>query len=285
MPSPEEKQRIDYRSKAHAHVRAAREMLKSDDAFASTYACLRARFAIEALAYDQLQDYLSEVSPKAKKEWTPKAVLKELLYADPDACSPVNPTISWRPDPAAPPQVIHLGESYPLSLGWAHRMHNALGNFLHQPTIRQMETGEPESDRQHGSRKKAEEALQGLDRVLGSLGFRVHRPVKARCECGSLIVRDLDFLNAGKAVMCSNCDRLYNYRFDERRDGFEFWPRQALFTCPDCKTVNSMDAYEFKPGKVLECSGCGVKFEAETMLGWTRIVSGTDNPTVVDRSV
>ena len=181
---------------------------------------------------------ISSRSHHAMSEWTPGKVLKELLYTDPDACSPVNVTISWRPDPAAPPQVIHLGESYPLSLGWAHRMHNALGNFLHQPTIRQMETDEPESNRQQGSRKKAEEVLQSLDRVLGSLEFRAHRPVKAQCVCGSLIVRDLEFLQAGKAVMCSNCDQLYDYRFDESRDDFEFWPRQALFTCPDCETVD-----------------------------------------------
>jgi transcription elongation factor Elf1 len=271
MPSPEEKQRIDYRSKAYAHVRAAREMLKSDDAFASTYACLRARFAIEALAYGRVQDYLFEVSPAALNEWTPGKVLKELLYADPDACSSVNLTIITRPDPDAQPQEIRLGEGHPLSGLLANKMYHALGNFLHQPTIRQMETDEPESNRQQGSRKKAEEVLQSLDRVLGSLEFRAHRPVKAQCVCGSLIVRDLEFLQAGKAVMCSNCDQLYDYRFDESRDDFEFWPRQALFTCPDCETVNSMDAHEYKPGKVLECSGCGAKFEAEMMLGWTQL--------------
>jgi hypothetical protein len=73
MPSPDEKQRIDYRSRARAHVQAAREMLKSDDAFAPAYACLHARFAVEALAYDRLQDYLFEVSLGAMNGWTPKA--------------------------------------------------------------------------------------------------------------------------------------------------------------------------------------------------------------------
>jgi hypothetical protein len=99
MSSPEEKQRIDYRSKARVHVQAAREMLKSHDAFAPAYACLHARFAVEALAYDRLQDYLFEVSLAAMNGWTPKAVLNELLYTDPDACSPVSVTFDWRPDP------------------------------------------------------------------------------------------------------------------------------------------------------------------------------------------
>jgi hypothetical protein len=143
IPTPEEKQRIDYRSKARVHVRAAREMLKSHDAFAPAYACLHTRFAIEALAYDRLQDYLFEVSINAMNRWTPGAVLKELLYTDPEACSPVSLTFGWRPDPDAPPEEIHLGEIYPLSAVWANRMHNALSSFLHQPTIKQMTAYEP----------------------------------------------------------------------------------------------------------------------------------------------
>ena len=164
MPSPEQKQQIDYRSKARAHVRAARAMLTMDDAFAPAYACLHARFAIEALAYDQLQDYLFEVSLDAMDGWTPKAVLKELLYTDPEACSPVSLTFGWRPDPDAPPQEIHLGESYPLSAVWANRMHNALSSFLHQPTIKQTTGDEPENDRQ---KRPAERPRKHLRRSTG----------------------------------------------------------------------------------------------------------------------
>jgi hypothetical protein len=179
MPSPEEKQRIDYRSKARAHVQAAREMLKSDDAFAPAYACLHARFAIEALAYDRLQDYLFEISLDAMNGWTPKAVLKELLYTDPDACSPVSLTFGWRPDPDASPQEIPLGESYPLSAVWANRMHNALSSFLHQPTIKQTTANEPENDGQRAPRRKAEEALQEIDRRS-----EPHEGQPSRCDIG-----------------------------------------------------------------------------------------------------
>ena len=281
MPSPEEKQRIEYRSKARAHVQAAREILKSDDAFAPAYACLHARFAIEALAFDRLQDYLLEVSIDAMNGWTPKAVLKELLYTDPEACSPVSVTFGWRPDPDAPPQEIHLGESYPLSAVWANKMHNALSSFLHQQTIKKMTTFGPENDHEQAPRRKAEEALQEIDRILASTlsGWRAHRLIQTQCKCGSLIARDLEFIEAGKFVACSACGRLYNCRYDEPRHGFEFWPQKASFTCIDCKTFNSIDAYEMKPGNVIECSGCGEKFKVEMKPFFTRIVSeGTDNP-------
>jgi hypothetical protein len=40
-----------------------------------------------------------------------------------------------------------------------------------------------------------------------------------------------------------------------------------------------MDAYELKPGNVLECLGCREKFKVEKLV-LTRIVSGTDHPTL-----
>jgi hypothetical protein len=49
VPPPDEKERLDY-DRARAHARAGREMLAPDDVFAPAYACLHARFALEALA-------------------------------------------------------------------------------------------------------------------------------------------------------------------------------------------------------------------------------------------
>lgn len=95
-----------------------------------------------------------------------------------------------------------------------------------------------------------------------------------------MIARDLEFIEAGKFVACSACGRLYNCRYDEsRRRGFEFSPQQASFTCIDCKTFNSIDAYEIRPGNVIGCLGCGKKFKVEMKPYFTRIVSEeTDNP-------
>ena len=73
--------------------------------------------------------------------------------------------------------------------------------------------------------------------------------------------------------------RLYNCWYDESRHGFDFWPQQASFPCKVCGKFNSIDAYEMKPGNVIECLGCGEKFKVEMKPLLTRIVSGgTDNP-------
>jgi hypothetical protein len=277
MPPPDQTQRIDYRLKAGAHIRAAREMLASSEPFAAEYACLHARFALEALAYDRVQDYLLEVSADAMNGWTPKAVLRELLYTDPEACSPINVTIGWRPDPDGPLREIHLGEGYRFSARWGNKMHNALSNFLHEPTIKQAAEGD--ADRRQKSKDKVEEALLELGRVLASplSSFRAHRLVKTQCRCGSPIARDLDFIEAGKIVACSACGRVYNCRYDEAQHRFEFWPQQASWTCIDCKTFNSMDAHELKSTSVVECSCCGEKFKIETKPILRRIVDEDDD--------
>jgi hypothetical protein len=218
MPSPEEKQRIDYRSKARAHVQAAREMLKSGDAFAPAYACLHARFAIEALAYDLLQDYLSEVSRAAMDKWTPKVVLKEILYVDDEACSTTGVVFSYN-DKDGVPRKIDFGESRKMSPAWANKMHNALGNFLHQPTVRQM-LGVSEADPLEVGRRKAEEALHEIERVLASSvwSFRAHQLMQIACKCGSVIARDKSFLEAKKILECSNCGRFYAYWLEHFQD-------------------------------------------------------------------
>ena len=137
---------------------------------------------------------------------------------------------------------------------------------------------EPENDRQT-PRRKAEEALQEIDRVLASTvsGWRGHRLIQTQCKCGSVIARDLEFIEAGKFVACSACGRLYTCRYDESRHGFDFRPQHASFPCNVCGRFNSIDAYELKSGNVIECLGCGEKFKVEMKQFLTRIVSA-DNP-------
>jgi hypothetical protein len=272
MPPPDPISRFHYRSRASAHVKAGREQLKADDRFGSIHACLHARLAIEALAYDLFQDYLFEVSAEAMASWTPKAVLNELLYIDSEACSPISVTIGFQSEDGAR-QEIDLGKNPRMRVAWANKIHNALGSFLHQPTVRQT-MREPDADLLGLARQKAEEALDELERVLASplWSFRAHRLVTFKCECGYSVSRDGDFLLAGKRVSCSNCGRLYGYQFDEERERFQFRAQRASWACPDCKTVHAIDAYEVKPGAFVECSGCSQKFEFSTKTVLTRVL-------------
>jgi len=169
--------------------------------------------------------------------------------------------IGWKPDPDAPAQEIDLGTSYSFSVLWANKMHNALGSFLHESTIRQSADLDAESGAK--AREKAEEALFELDCVLASTvsNFRAHRLIRTVCKCGQQIVRDLEFIEAGRVVSCSACERLYNTRYNESDHRFDFWPQQATWTCGDCGRFHSVDHFEMRSAETVKCDGCREQFE------------------------
>jgi hypothetical protein len=266
MPPPHEAKRIDYLSKARAHAQAARDQLAAADPFGPVHACLHARLAIEALAYDLLQDYLFEVSRDAMEKWTPRVVLQEILYVDEDACSTAHVVFSYD-DRDGVPRELDFGESRKMPPAWANKMHNALGNFLHQPTVRQM-LGVSDADRSDSGRRKAQEALDEIERVLGSSvwSFRAHQLIQITCKCGSVIARDKSFFEAKKILECSNCGRFYAYWLEEEKKRYAFRPQQVSWTCKDCGVANVKDADEAGAGTVVECSGCNAKFELATKI-------------------
>jgi hypothetical protein len=198
------------------------------------------------------------------KKWTPKVVLKEILYVDDEACSTTGVVFSYN-DKDGVPRKIDFGESRKMSPAWANKMHNALGNFLHQPTVRQI-LGVSEADSLEAGRRKAEEALHEIERVLASSvwSFRAHQLMQITCKCGSVIARDKSFLEAKKILECSNCGRFYTYWLEKKNNRYAFRPQQMVWTCKDCGVANATDADEAGTGCVVECAGCNAKFEVAT---------------------
>jgi DNA-directed RNA polymerase subunit RPC12/RpoP len=263
MPNPLPENEIDYRSRAHGHVRAAKELLINSDQRSPFYACLELRMAIEALAYDAFQQYSFEVSAKSMNQWTPKKILDELVYIDPWVELTSSITITVNATETAPAQEIALGEIRRLSAKWANKMHNALGNFLHQPTLKQFQHMTDNVEK--AAREKAGEATVELERILSApvLQFRAHRLVETKCECGYRIARDREFLLAGKKVTCSDCGREYNYSHDKQTDAFAFTLRRVLWQCLACKESNSFGIHELEPERkmIITCTNCGESVE------------------------
>jgi hypothetical protein len=77
-------------------------------------------------------------------------------------------------------------------------------------------------------------------------------------------------------VGCSVCGRLLNCRYNADREDFDFWPQQGTFTCKGCETFNETDAHDMKPGEVVQCSGCGARFEVEERIGLMPIANEAD---------
>lgn len=266
MPSPPPESEFDFRSRARSHVTAAKELLSVSTPRTPFYACLELRMAIEALAYDAFQQYSFEVPADAMNKWTPKQILDELVYIDPDVELTSSITINVPELPNAQAYEIELGEVRRLSSKWANKAHNALGNFLHQPTIKQLT--QLTNDLDVSARKKANEVITEIDRLLSSpvSSFRAHRLVEIKCDCGCRIARDVEFLNAQKRVICSSCGCEYLYSLDAEKGGYNFIPRKALWECNACKTSNSFPFHELKEGNSVSCSHCKKSFEIAMVL-------------------
>jgi hypothetical protein len=59
------------------------DLLAKNDPAATRHACLELRLAIECLAYQQLDAYLSEIPDDAMRKWTPREVIAQMLEVDP----------------------------------------------------------------------------------------------------------------------------------------------------------------------------------------------------------
>jgi hypothetical protein len=177
--------RIDFRGIARRNLGTARRLMGGAD-FELRYACLELRMAIEALAYDTLQNYADDVSDlldQAHKEWQPKKVLQMLLEYDPISST----SLRMRAQPLGPDgepkgePYIHEITEHRLDVKWAAKAHGSLGSFLHQRTIAHINDGK-EVDHDTMLRE-AERVAAELDRILASEVFGIRIATRFGYPC------------------------------------------------------------------------------------------------------
>lgn len=96
-----------YRYLAKQRPAKATDLLVSGDEDNLTYACIELRKCIEALSYELLMGYLSEVPLKALETWQPDKVMKE--YSGPIR-TPIRPPGSACAEKAP--------TEHPTGIGW-----------------------------------------------------------------------------------------------------------------------------------------------------------------------
>ena len=175
----------NFRERARQHVGAAKKAFATEGEDGARFACLKLRMAIEALTYQVLQAYLSEVPTEAMKQWTPKKVMAEMLDVDPNADKSSTLFIGEEATPGvASDKMEFLGEDKRFTIKWGNKAHNALGSFLHEPTIAQFEKGD--GDQEAAARAKVAEIITLLDDILSTsfMQFNMGNYVSIDCDCG-----------------------------------------------------------------------------------------------------
>lgn len=166
---------LNMRHAARECVSRAKDLIAHGDEASARHACLELRFAIEYITYDQLESYLKEVLNDALKKWTPKQVISELLEVDPQADQSVTVAVGLEHTfgvSPSPEEMQLLGEDRRFSLRWANKNHNVLGNFLHAPTMYQIESGVSQTSA--SIIKKATQVSEECEKILNSPVFNVN---------------------------------------------------------------------------------------------------------------
>lgn len=253
--------KINYRDRARKHVKAAKEALATTGEDTAQYACLKLRMAIEALTYQVLQAYLAEVPTEAMKQWSPKKVLDEMLEVDPNADQSSTVRIGKQDAPGGPAtEMRFLGEDKRFTVKWGNKAHNALGNFLHEPTIAQMERGGDALE--DAARRKAAEVLKVLEDILDVpfMQFNMGNYVAITCECGVAVKRKKGALEAGKPFSCGSCRMRYTYELSDDGENYKLRPEQLSYVCESCEVESWVYAHQIETQPVVVCQ-CGAKVQ------------------------
>lgn len=255
---------MNYRGIARKHLKAAAEQLETGADLALKYAALELRMAMEAVTYDRAAAFKEEFSTDEYVTWQPKKVMAVLLEIEPMTDKDSTIAFGLEEEYGVPAKrMTSLGTETVLNMGVLKKHYDALGSFLHIPTIKSTKSGKAVN---HDKlRKRCDEIRTYLDKVLSSPVFNSTLGVFASiecAECGNKIRKRIPQGENSINVECSNCDASYRvsssganqYKWEPMQQEIEcvnrectkkivVWEKEIRlgnkWTCPECKGRNS----------------------------------------------
>lgn len=269
---------MNYRNDAKKFLQCAGKELESDNDSRLKYAALELRMAMEAITYDRALAYKDEFPASEYETWQPRKVMSVLLEIDPMADQ--NSTLSFGVEEEygiAAPEMKTLGSEKVLSMKMLRDHYDALGSYLHMPTIKQLQSGKTHD--LNKMRLRCEEIVSFVKEVLSSPIFNVtlgNFCIMNCQECGLPIRKRMPH---GKTEVYAEC---YNdsdgkkcpasYTIAEQGSGQVEWrPQQHKIRCgnTDCQHEIMVWHKQIEAGRCWTCPECngknifslGIRFE------------------------
>lgn len=263
--------KINFRHRAREHFQAATELMETGSDSLLLTVALRLRMAIECLAYELLQSHQDEVDYGTMEAWQPGRLIKELKEIDPKIESDRTLSIGLEDfSDGSTAQMRLLGTDGRLTASWINRNWNALGSFLHEPTIKQHKNGKVFNA--DNARAKFVTISGEIDRVLASTLFatNIKVTISVKCECGFTIRRREELLWRDGQVACASCQVIW--RAEQSGKEWQFVKLFHDFCCPTCNSKNKFPAKELNDQSSFVCRECGAKIVLK--LDWcVRVMS------------
>lgn len=241
-----------------ALARATVELCTGEEARLK-YAALELRMAMEALTYDRAEAFSAELPPTEYDTWQPKKLLQILLEIDPTADKDSVLSFGVEEDHGIPAPVMQsLGSEKVLSLGVLKKHYDALGSYLHMPTIKQIAAGMGADATKF--RNRCQEIADFIEAVLASPVFNVTLGsfAKIPCQaCSAPIRKRIPHGATSVEACCFKCSASYTVEVAQGND--VVWkPNQQQVPCskPDCSSAVFVWDHELVPGNAWTCPEC-----------------------------
>lgn len=259
----------DYRNDARRELARAKDELACSDDEHLKYAALELRMAMESLTYDRALAYKDEFPSAEYETWQPRKVMAILLEIDPNADKDSSLAFGIEPSLGVTPDVMKsLGTERVLNMGTIKRHYDALGSYLHVPTIKQRK-GRAKVDHVK-LRARCEEIAAYLTEVLASPVWNATMGNFASLDCmkcGHPVRKRMPHGQTVVDATCFECGATYKVT-DPGEGKAHFEPDQVEVKCadPECKTSIFPWRSEIKPNSGWKCEVCGGENDIKLMI-------------------
>jgi hypothetical protein len=255
---------MNFRHEARLALQRAKAELESADDKRIRYASLELRMAMEALTYDRSQAFKAEIPPKEYETWQPRKVMQMLLEIDPNVDKGSSVSFGREEEYGVPAKhMMMLGTEDVLDLAILKKHYDALGAYLHMPTLKQIEQGQSFDSQK--LRARCEKIVAVIEKVLASRVFNITLGAftELSCQrCGATIRKRISHGFKEIEAKCFECGA--QYIITDTDSGKTLWKAmQEQIPCPtdSCDAKVSVWLDEIKPGTWWTCHQCGEAYE------------------------
>jgi hypothetical protein len=244
----------------------AKAELASNDPLRLRYAALELREAMEALTYDRALAFQDDIPPEEYKTWQPRKLMAVLLDMDPaigqTSTIAIAPEEQYGVAPVRANMTV-LGTDHVFTLADLKAHYDAMGSYLHMPSLEQLRLGNrPDLSK---LRERCETVVGLVEKVLSSqvwnttLGVIATLDQCANDDCKKPIHKRVP---AGKDTVDAQCFACKaEYSITLQKDGRDLWkPKMQDAPCSTqaCPEKMALWPHEIRPGTNWRCRGCGV---------------------------
>lgn len=241
-------------------LKRAKEEILSNAPERLKFAALELRMAMESLTYDRAQSYKEEIHPDEYDTWQPRKLLQLLLEIDPSADKDSSISYGVEDEPGKEAKHMQsLGKEKVLNLGTIKRHYDALGAYLHIPTLKQIDEGATHNLIK--LRKRCEQIAEELESTLASSIWNINfgNFAEIACmRCNSPIRKRLPSGVPRTNATCFQCNATYT--ISEAEPGKTLWHplrKEVICASDDCKCKFFIWDGDLKPYSQVRCPNCG----------------------------